>query len=211
MASPCEGSSQPEILEGSGSQFKKRTVDRPTTRQPGRDWAPDLPGFRERGRSVDDALLRILCRLQEAHGWSYATEAGLRKMVAEDTATKPGQDTVRRALDRLAAQGLLHQVWLLKGGLMPSGKVCTAGVRLVRVALSRAERSSFLYRARGKREKTTGRVNHRALFELMTAKGKLAPAPAPPDAARVFEERRRAALEAAQELARRFALEDAPS
>lgn len=206
MASPCEGSSQPQILEGSGSQFKKRTVDRPATRARVTSW----PNFRDHSRSVDESMLRILCRLQQAHGWSYATEAGLRKMVCEDTGHMPGMDTIRRALDRLAAQGLLHQVWLLKGGLMPSGAVSTAGVRLIRVALSRAERQSFHCRARGKREKTTGRVQHRALFELMTSKAKVAPPPAPPDAAHVFEQRRREALAAAHELARRFADEDAP-
>jgi hypothetical protein len=187
-----------------------RAVTRPETREivPRTAW----PNFRDHGKSVDAALLRVLCNLQRAHGWSYVTEAGLRKMICEDLGHMPGMDTVRRALDRLAWQGLLHQVWLLKGGVLPDGNVASAGVRLIRVALSRAERASFLARVRRGREKTTGRVNHRALFDLMSAQRKLAP-PTPPvaDATRMLEERRRAQLAAARELEARWALEDGPA
>lgn len=185
----------------------RRTVTRPETREivPRTAW----PNFRDHRKSVDAALMHLLCNLQRAHGWSYASEAGLRQKICEDVGHMPGMDTVRRALDRLAELGLLHQVWLLKGGILPNGDVASAGTRLIRVAMSRAERHSFIARARNRgREKSTGRVNHRALFELMTAQRTVAPPPPPLDAARVFEERRAAAVLAAQELARRFELED---
>jgi len=155
----------------------KRTVQRPETRTaiPKTTW----PNFRDHHKSVDRALLDLLCNLQRGHGWSYVAEAGLRKMICEDTGHMPGMDTVRRALDRLAMLGLLHQVWLVKGGVLPDGDVANAGVRLLRVAMSRAERHSFIARARRKdgREKTTGRVNHRALFELMTSQPAAKPLP----------------------------------
>jgi hypothetical protein len=170
-----------------------------------------MPSFRASGRTVDAPLLRLLQNLQARHGWAHVTEAGLRKMLAEDTGLRAGEDTVRQALDRIAAQGTLHQVWLVKGGVMPGGEVTYAGVRLVRVAMSRAERTSFAARARGRREMATGRVNHRQLFALMTAQKTLAPPPHPLGelgARRAFEQSRQKQLELAGELAARWALED---
>ena len=196
------------------AQRCRRTVSRPKTRAivPRTTW----PNFRDHRKSVDHPLLALLCKLQQKHGWSYVAEAGLRKMICEDTGHMPGEDTVRRAIDRLEDKyGLLRQIALKKGGVLPDGRVASAGVRLIRVAVSRAERNSFLARARDRarrkqgRETTDGRVNHRALFELMTVKRKIAPpTPAPADAARAFEERRQAALIAARELGARFAAED---
>lgn len=192
----------------------KRTIERPKTRETlGKYRARTgtaAPGFRERRKSVDAPLLRIVGNLQKKYGWTYVAEAGLRQMIYADTGILPGQDTVRRALNRLARLGYLHQVDLEKGGVMPGGGVADAGVRLIRVAMSRAERHAFMARSRNKkREKTTGRVNHRAMFELMTAKREVAPTPAPADGQRVFEERRQAAIIAARKLQLDFAALDA--
>lgn len=160
----------------------KRAVQRPPTRARITTW----PNFRDHRKSVAGPLLALLCRLQRKHGWTYVAEAGLRKMLCEDTGHMPGMDTVRRALDRLEELGYLHQVWLLKGGVMPDGGETYAGIRLIRVAMSRDERHSFLARARARarhregRETTTGRVNHRALFDLMTVQKSAAPSAAAP-------------------------------
>jgi len=187
---------------------QRRAIRRPKTREA----VPknECPNFRDHGKSVDAALLRLLCNLQKKHGWAYVSEASLRKMVAEDTGHLPGQDTIRRALNRLEQkQGLLHQVWLVKGGVMPDDpeQVVNAGCRLIRVALSRSERYSFLAQARLRakrrtgRETTTGRINHRAMFELMTLQ-QAAPSPKAEPAPLVFEIKRRAAHEALSLFAR---------
>jgi len=204
MASPSIGGDASLSLELASAPRKKRNdVERPGTRAvvPRTLW----PNFRDTGGSVDYALLRILENLQRRWGWSHVTEAGLRQMVCEDTGKMPGVGTLPAALERLSAQGLLYQEWLIKGGVLPNGEVATAGVRLVRVAASRSERRAFLGRrpkpARGRRKlraprrvMTTGlRVNHRAVFLLEGAAAKPAPAPSAP--AVDFERMRGRALE----------------
>jgi DNA-binding PadR family transcriptional regulator len=156
--------------------------------------------------TCDADLLRILQSLQRRHGWAYVSERVLRELFEQDTGHAPGVGTIRAALDRMSAQGILHQVWLLRGGLLPDGRVATAGTRLVRVALSRAERHSFMARAAGyerafregrarrRRETTTGKVNQAALFQLMSAARDVRRPPAPETGASEFERMREGAL-----------------
>lgn len=107
-----------------------------------------MPNFKGAGRTVDAALLRLLGNLQRRHGEAFASEAGLRKMLAEDEHLMPGQDTIRRALRRLEAQGLVAQVHLLAGGIRPDGRVCTHGTRLVRLPQCRRQARAMKVRAR---------------------------------------------------------------
>lgn len=199
MALPCTGSADAS-LEHAPQPFKKAEIKRPRTREviP----RARCPNFRDAGRTVDAPLLKVLCSLQKKHGEAFASEAGLRFMIAQDTGHMPGLDTVRRALDRLEAQGLLAQVHLLPGGVRPDGAVCTYGTRLVAVPQCRRERRGLRARARAPE---TRRVNRRALFELGAARAQVAKAitPAPAASSGVdFERRRRAQLEALAALER---------
>jgi hypothetical protein len=170
----------------------------------------EFPNFRDSGMTVDRALLRILGNLQRKYGESFAAESGLRRMIAEDTGLMPGVDTIPTALERLEAQGLLTQEWLLAGGIKPDGAECTSGTRLVRVAMNRRERFAFAARAqrRNRREGVTRRVHVRALQTFEQARASIAKAVAPPDTqAADAERRRREGLEGLAELAAQWARE----
>jgi hypothetical protein len=98
------------------------------------------PNFRDHGKTVDAPLLRNVGNLSRKNGEAIASEAGYRKMICEDTGHMPGVGTIPAALDRLAKQGLLQQVWLKPGGILPDGSVCTHGTRLVVLSVNRRER-----------------------------------------------------------------------
>jgi hypothetical protein len=108
----------------------------------------EFPNFRDCGKSVEPSLLRLLENLQKNHGRAFVSEAGLRRMIAEDTKHMPGVDTVPTALERFEHRGLIAQEWLLAGGIMPDGDQCKKGTRLIVVARNRHQR--FVFRARAK-------------------------------------------------------------
>ena len=118
-----------------------------------RDVVRDRPNFRDHGRTVDRPLLNLLTRLQERWGTAYASEGGLRTMMADDTGHVPGVTTVAKALRRLGAQGLVVQVWLRAGQIMPDGAVATHGTRLVYVPKTRRQRRGAIafYRSHDRR------------------------------------------------------------
>lgn len=98
------------------------------------------PNLRDHGRGCEQWLLDLLVRLQAKYGQAYASEGQLRTMIGEDHGHWPGVTTVRKALRRLAKQGLLVQVWLRAGQIKPNGKPCLYGTRLVWVPKCRRQR-----------------------------------------------------------------------
>lgn len=171
------------------------------------------PNFRDHGRMVDSGLLRIVARLQQRFGQCWASEAGLRQMICQDTGHMPGVDTVRRALERLERQGLLLQEYLLPGGIKPDGSPCTHGTRLVWIPQCRRYRRTLAARTKGaRRPGVTHRANPRAvrtLEEAIRAIGaKIEASPTPSMTAQEFEERRARAIAAAREQAALWELED---
>jgi hypothetical protein len=167
------------------------------------------PNFRDHGRMVDAPLLKVLASLQKKHGEAFASEAGLRRMVCEDVGHMPGVDTIPCALERLEAQGLVTQVWLKPGGLLPDGRPCTYGTRLVTIPRCRQQRRGL--RARHRREGVTGRPDRAALQTLEAARAsigkKLAPPPAPD---RTLERKRDDDLARLRELEAQWAREREP-
>jgi len=99
-----------------------------------------VPNFRDHGRTVDRPLLNLLTRLQEKYGQSYASEGGLRRMIAQDTGHLPGVTTLQKAIVRLGKQGLVVNVPLRAGQIMPDGATATHGTRLVWVPKTRRQR-----------------------------------------------------------------------
>jgi hypothetical protein len=144
-----------------------------------RDVVRDRPNFRDHGRTVDRPLLDLLVRLQARHGRAYASEAGLRRMICADTGHMPGVTTVQKALRRLGAQGLVVQVWLRAGQIMPDGAVSTHGTRLVFAPQARrARRAAIAWNARqDRRAGYETRMTARRASELV---GKIAAPPAAP-------------------------------
>jgi hypothetical protein len=195
---PSIGEDASQILGTLSPTRKKRSVERPATRArvPRSLW----PNLRDHRKTVDRELLRILVNLQALHGWAFITDAGLRVLFCEDTGHMPGVGTMYAALERMRAQGLLHVKWLVKGGLRPDGEVATAGMWLIRVAMSRAERQHFLGRYKRTREIFTGRINHAAVFALMTPVRKVASAPPSTLAADEWGRKREDAKRRAREL-----------
>lgn len=110
------------------------------------------PNFRDdRGGAVAPHLIRLLQRLQKRHGEAWASEASLRHMVAQDSGHMPGVGTIPAVLDRLEESGLVEQVWILAGSLLPTGESAHHGTRGIRVAMSRAERRAIRARVRTRR------------------------------------------------------------
>ena len=145
-----------------------------------------VPNFRDHGRMVERPLLDLLTRLQQRYGSAYASEGGLRTMIARDTGHMPGVTTVAKALRRLAKQGLIVHVWLHAGEIKPDGQQCTHGTRRVWVPKTRRQRlaarafNAKQDRRAGYETRLTGR-QARELHSLLTV-GKPAPAlerPAP--------------------------------
>lgn len=165
------------------------------------------PNFKNEGRTVEGALLHVLGNLQRRYGEAFASEAGLRRMICEDTAHMPGLDTVRRALDRLEDQGVVEQRWLLPGGIMPDGRVCTHGTRLVVLPQCRRHRRALHTHAR--REGHTNRVEVRRLRTLDQARASvLRPTPPAVDERAALDRKRREAVEQLAALARAWAVDD---
>lgn len=180
-------------------------VARPRTRQV----VPSsvAPNFRDYGKTVDAPLLRLVGRLAARHGEAFASEAGLRFMICEDSGHMPGVGTVPAALERLAAQGLVQQVWLKAGGILPDGSVCTHGTRLI--VLSRGRRQRRTARVANRRAEATQRrvVAH----DLQAAIAAVArPLASTTPRAHELDARREEQLRAARELAARWDAEDKP-
>lgn len=91
----------------------------------------EFPNFRDHGRMVDRALLRLTQNLQKRYGRGWASEGGLRRMICQDTGHMPGISTVAKALVRLSREGLVVQVHLVGGQVLPDGELVTHGTRLV--------------------------------------------------------------------------------
>lgn len=164
------------------------------------------PNFKSAGRTVDSALLRIVGNLQRRHGEAWASEAGLRQMICEDTGRMPGLDTIRRALSRLGRQGVLEQVWLRPGGVLPDGSVCTHGTRLILLPQCRRARLGLAHKAR--REGETRRVQRRMVATLAGARASafkpMAPPAASAERAADLDAKRRADTARLAELARQW-------
>lgn len=169
------------------------------------------PNFRDHGRMVDAPLLRAVTSLQKRFGQCFASEAGLRMMICQDTGHMPGVDTVRRALERLEWQGIVSQEYLLPGGIKPDGSPCTYGTRLVWIPQCRTHRRHLsAHAAHERRQGVTRRANPRAVRSLeqaIQAIGAKVEAPAVPNALEL-EQRRASAIRAAQELAATWERED---
>lgn len=163
-----------------------RSVRRPRTREA----VPktEHPNFRDSGRSVDAPMLRVLTNLQRKYGEAFVAEAGLRKMVCEDTGLMPGQDTIRRALERLERKGLIEQEWLHKGDVLPNGAVAFAGMHLVIVPVCRTTPGRWLERKLARkrlgafrREGIRAAQGGESVSRLLLAKTQaVPPPPAPP-------------------------------
>lgn len=167
------------------------------------------PNFRDHGRMVDRPLLNILASLQRKHGEAFASEAGLRRMICEDTGHMPGVDTVPTALERLQRWGLVEQQWLRPGGLLPDGSPCTYGTRLVVVPQCRAQRRRLS--SKNRREGVQRRPDRRALATLDKARATIAQRLAPlPTADASLERRKQEALAAIRDLEAAWRLEGEP-
>jgi hypothetical protein len=168
------------------------------------------PNFRDHGRMVDRPLLNVIANLQKKHGEAFASEAGLRRMICEDTGHMPGVDTVPTALERLEGAGILVQRWLKPGGLLPDGSPCTFGTRIVFLPQCRLHKRAIA--ARNRRETVSGRPDRRALASLRQARASIAaaltppPAPAPID----YAQRKAEAMARARELEALWAREHKP-
>ena len=143
------------------------------------------PNFRDDAHaSVTAPLLRLLQRLQRGRGEAWASESGLRQMICEDTGHMPGVGTIPAALDRMQSRGLLEQVWILAGSILPTGETAHHGTRGIHVATNRGERQAI--RAKNKRRPFRERrvlksieLAQDAIWQVTTPRGRDA-APLPP-------------------------------
>jgi hypothetical protein len=152
--------------------------------------------------SVEAPLLQVIASLQRRHGEAYASEAGLRQMIGDDTGHMPGVRSLTCALERLARRGLVKQVWLEPSNrrtgrpadVLPTGERVIFGTRLLFLAQSRGQRRAFRAHAAARR-----RENRRAFLSLVQARTTIAHAvdQAAPLTAETWEARRRAQLAAA--------------
>jgi hypothetical protein len=164
--------------ESSSVRGRCPSVPRPRTRER----VTGRPNFRDHGLTVDRWLLALLQRLSRHHGVAWASEAGLRGMICEDSGHMPGVGTLAQALARLERQGVVEQHWLLPGGIVPTGAVCTHGTRLIWLPQNHWQRRSAAARARARnrREGVTGRVQVGSATRLLAQL--VAPPPPPPAA-----------------------------
>jgi hypothetical protein len=144
-----------------------------------REVVRSVPNFRDHGRMVDQPLIDLLTRLQQRYGQAYASEGGLRTMIARDTGHMPGVTTIAKALRRLAAQGLVVHVWLRAGQIKPDGKPCTHGTRLVFVPKTRRQRRA----ARAFNARQDRRAGYETRRTVHAARELVAKIGAPPPAA----------------------------
>lgn len=170
-----------------------------------------FPNFRDHRKMVDGPLLRVVASLQKKYGRAFASEAGLRRMICEDTGHMPGVDTVPTALERLEREGIVWQRWLRPGGTLPDGRPCTYGTRVVFLPQCRHDRRG-LRAVRNRRETISGRVDKQALATLEAARraiGKtLAPGGGPPPID--LEARRQDAIARLRELEAMWGAESKP-
>jgi hypothetical protein len=177
-----------------------------TTRTPAhsRHVVRDLPNFRDAGRTVDTPLLRLVGRLQAKFGRAFVSERSLRAMLFEDTALMAGVSTLPKALTRLGAQGLVVQVWLVAGQILPDGSACTHGARLIWCPQNRRQKKSAAAH-NAKQDRRIGERNRLVPVGAASALlGKLAAGKALAPVERVADEhlaRREAAKAALAELA----------
>ena len=159
-----------------------------------------IPNFRDHGRMVDGPLLALVARLQRKYGECFASEAGLRRMIAEDVGHMPGVLTLPPALERLRKHGILTHEWLRPGGLMPDGSPCSRGTRLIVLPKCRRERRTLA--SKNRRETVSGRPDPRALSTLAQARRTIAQrlAPTPVQSQDALERRRVADLARLAEL-----------
>jgi len=148
------------------------------------------PNLRDHGKTCDRDLLRILGHLQAQHGEAWASEAGLRRMFWQDTGHCPGVDTIRTALERLERQGVLEQIWLKPGGILPTGSVCTHGTRLVHLPQGRRARRALVTRSRNRRDGVNNRIDRRVVADVQAARASIT-RPVEPVDARVLEVERK--------------------
>jgi hypothetical protein len=163
----------------------------------------EFPNFRDHGRVVGRALLRIVGNLQKRHGKSFASEGGLRRMVCEDTGHMPGVTTIAKALVRLAGEGVLVQVHQ-RGGhgeVLPDGESCDHGTRLVWIPRTQRQRHAVkkFNQAQPKGRVYSTRRSARDVRELTAKLGAAErpsmPTPAPDLRARAREQIERARRE----------------
>lgn len=178
-----------------------------------REVVRDFPNFRDHGMTVEGVLLKVLSSLTKKHGEAWASEAGLRRMICEDTRCPecgvshpvghmPGTDTIPTALERLELEGVIAQEWLLPGGILPDGSDAKRGTRLIRLARNRREHFAFAERGRtrNRRQGVTRRVNYRALASLEQARAGLAKAVDSPKTAQIAHDlKRQEALKLAEQ------------
>jgi hypothetical protein len=155
----------------------------------------DVPNFRDHGMMVDRALLKIVANLQRRHGEAWASEAGLRHMIAQDTGHMPGVSTVPKALDRLERAGILVHRELRRGKVLPDGDVCRLGTVLIYLPQNRAARRALAARARRQNDPDPYRVRPRAPSDLADVRKEIARAVEP----HAPDEREQAAARARQQ------------
>jgi hypothetical protein len=119
---------------------------------------PELPNFRDFAMTVDRDFLRLAGRLQSKHGEAWASEAGWRKMIAEDSGHMPGPSTVPKAVRRLAKHGLVLYRNLRKGEVMPDGSLSRKGTSLYYTPVGRHQKRALKSLAEHRAERDPYRV-----------------------------------------------------
>lgn len=155
---------------------------------------------RQRG-ALEDAIVRMVDDLSIKHGWSWATEGGMRAELERRTGRRVGERSIGRVLRRLEAEGKIVHRRILPGERMPNGKLTSHGSQRNRYVPRWQKRAEEKRKARARaRAETTAR--QRAVAEAAAA---VRPAPKPQR-----KEPERVQLTAAeqQELSRLLADED---
>lgn len=92
---------------------------------------------------LDDAVIRLVGDLSVTHGWSWATERGLRDELERRTGRRVGERSIGRVLRRLVKTGAIAHRRILPGGRMANGMRTSHGTqhnRHIPRWLQRAER-----------------------------------------------------------------------
>jgi hypothetical protein len=134
----------------------------------------ELPNFRNHAKQVDNWLLDTAASLQRKHGEAWASEAGWRKMIGEDSGHMAGPSTVPKAVRRLAKHGLVLYRNLRKGDVMPDGSLCRKGTMLVYVPQNRHEKRALRTLAEHRAERDPYRVVPHAAKSFKDTKKKIA-------------------------------------
>jgi hypothetical protein len=123
---------------------------------------------------VNNWLLKNVANLQRKHGEAWASEAGMRKMIGEDSGHMPGPSTVPKAVRRLAKHGLMLYRSLKKGDVMPDGSICRKGTMLLYVPVNRQEKRALRTLAEHQAERDPYRVVPNAAKSFQDTKKKIA-------------------------------------